>query len=565
MVDLTKQDRFVGEVTRRARRKDLVVVPLEQGKAREIYVNPRDGKAQVGDIVVGHVFSGVGARSRGRIDRVFHANNVTDLAIEVALTLEDVPQVWPKALNRLDVPSQVDEKSVGDRVDLRDLPLVTIDGTDARDFDDAVYCKPEADGWRLIVAIADVAHYVPVGSALDVEAAKRGTSVYVPGKVVPMLPTALSNGICSLNPDQDRLVLVCDMQLSIDGDVLRSTFYEGTMRSHARLTYREVAGFLRNGESMPGGKDVQASILAFHDAYRALSKAAQTRGSLDFNTVETIIDIERGKPQRVRPIVRNNAHRMIEVAMIAANVEAAKFLERQKVIPLYRAHEPPDAWNMRTVLTRLANQGVSVPSHIEKSSQLQRVLKDLRKVCKPSDLWEIMLLSAMEQAHYTPRKLGHFGLALDSYAHFTSPIRRYPDLVMHRLIKRVLGVAELPAMTFNELDELGVQTSTYERRAINVERRVDGWLKASLLKSKVGDVFSGIVAGVRDFGLFVELDGYYISGLLHVSNLPSDYYSFFGGELRGESNGRVFRIGDRVQTRLTDVQAPAAKLSLELA
>lgn len=543
----------------------MIVEPLESGKVREIYVNPREKEVQVGDIVAGHLLDKVGMRPRGRVDRVFRAENVTDLAIEVALTIEDVPRSWPKGFDSSAIPQQIDSRVVAGRTDLRELPLVTIDGSDARDFDDAVYCEPAAGGWRLVVAIADVAHYVKLGSQLDSEAAKRGTSVYLPGKVVPMLPPELSNGICSLNPDQDRLVIVCDMRLSDSGDVLWSTFYEAVMRSQARLTYRDVSNFLRKGESLPGSGAVRDSVLAFHDAYTALAKTAKERGSLDFNTVETVIEFERGEPRRVRPIERNNAHRMIELAMIAANVQAAEFLERQKVTPLYRAHEPPDAWGMRQVLSKLANRGVSVPAQIENPKQLQRVLYDLRKVCKPSHIWEIMLLSAMEQAHYVPHKLGHFGLALDSYAHFTSPIRRYPDLVVHRLIKRELGYTELPELSLQALEELGVNTSHCERRAISAERRVDGWLKASLLKSKRGELISGVVAGVRDFGLFVELDDFYISGLLHVSNLPYDYYSFFGDELRGESNGRVFRVGDRVRTRLQDVQVPAAKLSLELA
>lgn len=565
MAVVTDQNRFYGEVVRRARRKDLVVVPLQRGNAGEIYVNPPDRPVKVGDIVVGHLLSNVGFRSRGRIDRVFSAENVVNLAIEVALTIDDVPQTWPREIDSLDLPDQVDPAVASRRNDLRELPFVTIDGADARDFDDAVYCDSNANGWRLMVAIADVAHYVQIGSDLDMEAAKRGTSVYLPGKVVPMLPPALSNGICSLNPNQDRLVLVCDMQVGVSGEVVTSSFYEAVIRSHSRLTYGEVARFLRTGESLPGGTSIRDSIIAFHDAYNALSEAAQARGSVDFNTVETFVDIEHGKPQRVRPVERNNAHRMIELAMIAANVQAAEFLEHQKVIPLYRAHESPDAWGMRQVLDRLGRRGVSVPERIERPKELQRLLHDLRKVCKPSHIWEVMLLSAMEQAHYSPRKLGHFGLALNSYAHFTSPIRRYPDLLVHRLIKRVLGDTELPDMTFNQLDEVGIHASSCERRAINVERRVDGWLKASLLKSKVGQLFPGVVTGVRDFGLFVELDGYYTSGLLHVSNLPDDYYSFFGGELRGESNGRVFRIGDRIRTRLTDVQVPTAKLSLELA
>ena len=382
MLNLKNRNRFFGEVVRHARRKDLIVAPLEQDVAREVYVNSRDQKVKVGDIVAGHFLNEIGTRPRGRIDRVFQAENVTDLAIEVALTMEDVPRTWPKGFNPQDVPQEIDQQAVAERVDLRDRPFVTIDGTDARDFDDAVHCESTPSGWRLMVAIADVAHYVRLDSDLDLEAIKRGTSVYLQGKVVPMLPPQLSNGICSLNPNQDRLVLVCEMQLSAAGHVQKSTFYEAVMRSHARLTYREVSSFLRNGESLPGGGAVRDSVLVFHDAYNALSKAARARGSVDFNTVETIIETVRGTPQRVRPIERNNAHRMIELAMIAANVQAAEFLERKKIIPLYRAHEPPDAWGMRQVLDRLAHRGVSVPAQIEKPKQLQRVLNDLRKVCK---------------------------------------------------------------------------------------------------------------------------------------------------------------------------------------
>ncbi len=564
MVDLREDDRFVGEVIARSRRKDLVVESLNLAKTISIYTNPGRMRAQIGDMVAGRLLDGVGGSQRGILEHVFSADNTVDLANEVMLAVENIPHEWPENFEPGEIPTQATGE-IADRIDLRELALVTIDGSDAKDFDDAVYCKPCANGWRLTVAIADVAHYVKPGGFLDVEARRRGTSVYLPGRVVPMLPQELSNGICSLQPAQDRLALVCDMHLGHNGQIVESKFYEAVIRSHARLTYREVSRFLRYGEAVAGGAPVRDSLLAFEEAYKVLAKAAQTRGALDFNTMETIIEIQQGSPRRVLPVKRNNAHRMIEMAMIAANVQAAQFLESHGETPLNRMHEPPDSWQMKLILNRLASRGVVVPRQVETSSQLQRVLVALRKVCKPSHIWEVMLLSTMAQAHYTPRKLGHFGLALRSYVHFTSPIRRYPDLAVHRMIKGVLQADQSPSMSFNELEKLGAQASICERRATNADRRVQGWLKASLLKAKIGQTLTGTVTGVRDFGLFVELDTYYISGLLHVSNLPRDYYTCFGDELRGEANGRIFRLGDRMSVRLLDVHAPSAKFRLKLA
>lgn len=557
--------RFFGEVFKSFRQKDLVIGRIDGGRPNEIYVSSKDVRAQPGDIVEGELIIGAGSRPRGRLKRVINADNTAALACQVALMLDGVPQEWSSEIDRSSIPSVVEPDSVASRVDLRQMPLVTIDGADARDFDDAVYCEAQPNGWRLVVAIADVAHYVESGGAIDDAAKERGTSVYLPGRVIPMLPTELSNGICSLNPNQDRLAIVCDMQLDDDAQVVSSSFCEAVINSRARLTYGEVANFLRNGGSPAGGEPVRKSLTAFFEAFRAMSKLSQARGALDFETVETVIELQNGQPQRVVPLVRHASHRMIELAMIAANEQAALFLERHQDQPLYRVHEPPEIWNMRLVLSRLTAKGVSVPAKIEKPIQLQRVVQDLRKVCDPAHVWEVMLLSAMQQAYYAPNKLGHFGLALGSYVHFTSPIRRYPDLVVHRALKRVLRSSGESSLNQAKLEELGIQTSLCERRAVGVERRVDGWLKASLLKKRVGANFEGIVIGVREFGLFVELSGFYISGLLHVSQLPGDYYDFVAGELRGSSTGRIFRLGDELQVRLTGVQVAAGKLDLEMA
>ena len=560
----SRDERFIGQVVSQRNKKDLLVISLVSQRPNEIVVNPRSTQAQVGDLVAGRIVTSMGRGQRGSIERIFRAASVTDLAIAVSLELEEVPQQWPKSLGSLSIPRDVDAQTSRTRIDLCKVPLVTIDGSDARDFDDAVFCEPQRDGWRLVVAIADVAHYVEVGSDLDREAHLRGTSVYLPDKVIPMLPTELSNGICSLNPQQDRLAVVCDMKLNAAGDVTTSTFYEAVMQSHARLTYREVADFLRNGRLPHHSLAVRASLIAFHDSFTVMAKSARNRGSLDFNTNETILDIQNGVPTRVVPVERNNAHRMIELAMIAANVQAAEFLERHEVTPLYRVHEPPDGFKLKLTAIQLRQRGVAMPNQITAPAQLQRVLDEVRRLCKPSEVWEVVLLSAMAQAHYAPNKIGHFGLALTSYAHFTSPIRRYPDLMVHRLIKHVLGTSQTPPLTVEKLEEYGAKLSACERRAISVERRVEGWLKASLLESKLGIVFDGTVASVRAFGLFVELDAYFVSGLVHVSNLSNDYYEFFGGELRGQRSGRVFRLGDRVRVRLAGVQAPLGRIDLEL-
>ena len=559
-----KQDdkRFFGEVISSFRHKDLVIGRIDGGRPNEIYVSSKDVNARPGDIVEGALIIGAGSRPRGRLKRVISADNTAELACDVSLQLEDIPQEWPKNIDCSSIPSVVDPELASTRVDLRDMPLVTIDGADARDFDDAVYCECRDNGWRLVVAIADVAHYVEVGGSIDVAARERGTSVYLPGRVIPMLPTELSNGICSLNPNQDRLALVCDMQLDDSGKVVDSTFCEAVINSHARLTYGEVANFLRNGGPPPGGEPVRASLVAFFEAYRAMSKLSQARGALDFETVETTIELQNGSPQRVLPLARHASHRMIELAMIAANEQAALFLESQQDQPLYRVHEPPGVFDMRLVLSRLAAKGVSVPTKLEKPIQLQRVVQGLRKVCDPAYVWEVMLLSAMQQAYYVPNKLGHFGLALESYVHFTSPIRRYPDLIVHRALKRVLQGSRESPLNQAQLEELGVQTSLCERRAVRAERRVDNWLKASLLKKRIGSKFQGVVTGVREFGLFVELADFYISGLLHVSQLDDDYFDFVAGELRGEVTGRRYSLGDKLQVRLIGVQVAAGKIDL---
>lgn len=556
--------RFIGEVSSQRRKGQFVVLSIDTAEPYDIEVTPDQPKVQVGDIVGGESFTNYRGFRQGVIDRVYQAESVVHLALDVVMDLHGVKESWPETIRSLDFPAQVDGGQLPSRVDIRSMPLVTIDGTDAKDFDDAVYCERISGGWRLVVAIADVAHYVSTGSALDKEALRRGNSIYLPRKVVPMLPPELSNGICSLRPHEDRLAVVCDMELDVVGEVTKVAFYEAVMQSHARLTYREVANFLESGISLGKSGEVTTSIEAFHEAFKALAQAAEKRGALDFHTVENFVDIRHGQPTSVISIARNDAHRMIELAMIAANVQASEFLAQRNVTPLYRVHDAPDRHGLQRTAKQIRPHGVAIPRQIEKPLEMQQILQTVRAKCDPSSVWEIALLAAMAQAHYAPKKIGHFGLALQSYVHFTSPIRRYPDLVVHRQIKQVLRGAQASALDTDSLSEIGKSTSATERQAIDMERQVDRWLKATLLKTKVGKTLTGVVTGVRKFGLFVELDNYYLSGLLHVSNLENEYYEFDDGELHGEYSGRIFRMGDRLQVRLTAVDAPLGRLDLKL-
>ena len=467
--------------------------------------------------------------------------------------------------------AEVSDSDKQDRLDLRDKALVTIDGEDARDFDDAVYCEPNGNGWRLYVAIADVSHYVQQHSALDTEAALRGTSVYFPQRVVPMLPEAISNGLCSLNPDVDRLCMVCILDIDSSGQVRQSRFHEAVMRSQARLTYTEVAAALikreiaarkRLGQLLP-------HLERLHVLYKLLQKRRDKRGAIDFDTTETqILYGADRKIENIIPLERNDAHRLIEECMIAANIAAAEFLSRRSMPCLYRNHEPPSADKLDDLATFLNELGIKFPKRRSVTpKQMSTLLRSIRGRTD-EHLIQTVVLRSMSQAVYQPNNLGHFGLALETYAHFTSPIRRYPDLMVHRAIRHVLkgGKADDFPYTAQEVLSLGEHSSMAERRADDATRDAVEWLKCEYLLDKVGLEYDGIISGVASFGIFIELENIYVEGLAHVTSLSKDYYHFdpVAHKLTGERSGRIFQLGDRVRVCVSRVSLDERKIDFEV-
>ena len=478
-----------------------------------------------------------------------------------------IPTGWSAevraAVGRL--PERIDGDGFPERRDLRRLPLVTIDGKSARDFDDAVFAETQAGGWRLVVAIADVAHYVEADTALDHAAWRRGTSVYLPDRVIPMLPEALSNHLCSLRPREARLAVVCEMVIDRSGEVTQYRFAEVVIRSWQRMTYTQIDAFLK-GEQLPVEAPVARSIQALAELYRALRRARERRGALDFDTPESVLKIADGAVTAIVPVLRNDAHRLIEEAMIAANVCAARFLEQHRRHALYRVHEAPEQEKADQLASAFAACGVRWSPEDKTPKALQGAL---RAIGERGDRWlfEMLVLRAMQQAEYRPQQRGHFGLALKRYMHFTSPIRRYPDLLVHRAVKSVLHGRGGQIAPLDWLDAAGEQSSFAERRAEDAGRRVDAWLKCAFLAQRIGETFASVVAGVTDFGLFVDLKGFYIQGLLHVSELGADYYHYRPASMSlvGESSGARFALGDELNVRLTGAQPELGRLDLVLA
>ncbi len=526
--------------------------------------------ARSGAIVEVHIETVLGDVVRGRVTGLVEAGNEAARAAEALLTAHRIPRAWAFDLSQLNVPQAVTERDIEGRLDLRDLPLVTIDGADARDFDDAVFAEPHAaGGWRLVVAIADVAHYVRAGSALDQDARWRGNSLYLPDRVVPMLPEALSNGICSLVPDQDRLAVVCDMRVSAKGRVSNYRFHDAVIRSHARLTYAGVDDFLGGGD-LQVAADVAASLGTLHDVYRAFRARRAGRGALDFESREASVRLRDGRPVAIELAPQTDAHRLIEEAMIAANVAAAGFLEARckaapsgapHALPVYRVHEPPSRDKLEALAVALRLTGESPPGGTVTAAELTAVCERARAKSRwPRWIWEAIVLRTLAQARYETRHLGHFGLALPSYAHFTSPIRRYADLLNHRAIK---GEPTPP----DELATTAAHISMTERRAEDVERAVAAWLKCALLEPRIGETLPGTVVAVLGFGLFVELDGLFVQGLLHISKLGRDYYHYVPEtmSLVAERSGARFALADRVEVIVEDVSVASGRIDLALA
>jgi len=517
----------------------------------QIPLEAREG-AQHGQLVVCEITAPGDARKPaiGRILTVLGDALTPSLVVETAIHGHALPHIFPQEVldEAAAVPLDVDAAACQGRVDLRGLPLVTIDGEDAKDFDDAVWCEPTPDGFRLIVAIADVAAYVTPGSALDTEAQLRATSVYFPGFVVPMLPETLSNGICSLKPGVDRLCMACEMQIARDGSVTSSRFYEAVMHSHARLTYTQVwqAVGEKDKDACAHIGSLLPHIKRLHQLYRVLAKARKKRGAIEFESSEVRFVLDnRGEVIQAGMLQRNDAHKLIEECMIAANVEAAKTLLSGEIPAAYRIHDKPPESKYADLVEFLKEFKLRLPAWGKVRPKDFSAL--LTKVQGRADavLLESVILRSQSQAVYSPENIGHFGLALDAYAHFTSPIRRYPDLLVHRALKHLL-TGTPSEHTPREMARLTLQCSERERRADEAEREVDERYRAAWMEQHVGSEFDGVISGVTSFGLFVELTQSKVSGLVHVTQLPSDYYRFdpVRKTLTGERSAREFRLGD---------------------
>ncbi|MGB5563324.1 MAG: ribonuclease R [Sedimenticolaceae bacterium] len=510
----------------------------------------------------------------GEVVEILGDHLAAGMATDVAIRAHDIPLDWPELVESeiAALKPEVPEEAKKGRVDLRKIPLVTIDGADARDFDDAVFCERTKKGWRLLVAIADVSSYVVPGTALDDEAYKRGTSVYFPDRVIPMLPEVLSNGLCSLNPRVDRLCMTAELYFDAEGNLFRSRFFEAVMNSHARLTYDQVGAMLLDGD--PALCKQYAAVLPhLHDLdglYRLLHEARAERGAIDFDTVETRFQFDdQGKLAAIVPLQRHDAHKVIEECMLAANVAAARHLLRKKMPALYRIHDKPSAEKLTDLGEFLAELGLRMEGGTDPTAKDYANL--LEKVEDRPDFHviQVVLLRSMMQAVYSDNNVGHFGLAFPAYAHFTSPIRRYPDLMVHRAIKHLLTGESPEAFdyTHQHLAAMGEHCSATERRADDATRDASDTLKCEFMLDKVGESFEGVISGVNSFGVFVELDGVYVSGLVHITALDYDYFHFdpVGHRLTGERTGRVYRLGDTLKVKVAAVNIDDRKIDFVLA
>jgi ribonuclease R len=587
-----------------------IVAPEDKRIAQDVLVDGSPGKAKSGQVVSVELVEQP-SRFRQPIGRIVEVLGELDdpgMEIEIAVRKFGVPHVFSpgaqKQANKL--PNEVRDSDLGDRVDLRDVPLVTIDGEDARDFDDAVYCEPvkigRTRGYRLLVAIADVSHYVKPGDGLDNDAIERSTSVYFPRRVIPMLPEKLSNGLCSLNPAVDRLCLVCDMVVTAAGEVTAYQFYPAVMHSAARLTYNEVAAILGNTKGPEAGRrpGIVPHLLNLNEVFRSLLQARQARGAIDFETTETyIVCNAMGKIEKIIPRTRNDAHRLIEECMLAANVCAADFLIRHDQPSTFRIHAVPTEEKLNQLRTFLKQVGLNLAGGSKPEARDYAALMQQIKERPDATLLQTMLLRSMQQAVYSPDNVGHFGLAYEHYAHFTSPIRRYPDLLTHRAIKAVLlgkryeptgiDLSKLNTTVSNATrkqqakdkaagkqkdpkdltiwDALGVHCSANERRADEASRDVENWLKCYYMKDRLGESFTGVISGVTPFGIFVQLDELFVEGLVHVTGLGQDYFEYDEArhELRGKNSGQVYGLTGQVTVQVARVDLEARKIDLVLA
>jgi len=595
-----------------------IVAPEDKRYGQDVMIpKAATGAAKTGQVVVVELTEppALFGQPVGRVKEVLGEMDDPGMEIEIAVRKYDVPHIFSDACIAMAraLPDKVRPQDKKQRVDLTDVPLVTIDGEDARDFDDAVYCEPAqigkgrsaVSGWRLLVAIADVSHYVENGSAIDVDAYERATSVYFPRRVIPMLPEKLSNGLCSLNPEVERLCMVCDMMITQDGEVGAYQFYPAVMWSHARFTYTEVAAILANTRGPEAAKRLERvpDLINLHDVYRALLKARERRGAVDFETVETqIVCDEAGHIEKIVPRTRNDAHKLIEEAMLAANVCSADFIAQGKHAGLFRVHEGPTPEKKEILRNFLKLAGVAQSISDDPSPGEFQAIAKATKDRPDAQQIHTMLLRSMQQAIYTPINSGHFGLAFEAYTHFTSPIRRYPDLLVHRVIKAILGKAkyQLPnlptpgeahAKLSKRLEKnlasrvaepgikprkpnaetqawqsAGLHCSANERRADEASRDVEAWLKCKYMREHLGEEFTGVVTAVTSFGIFVTLDAMYVEGLIHITELGGEYFRFdeMRQELRGERTGMRYALGSRVKVQVSRVDLDGRRIDFRL-
>jgi ribonuclease R len=576
-----RREGHIVEVLERANRKVVgrflnehgigVVAPEDRRLSQDILIPAgANGGAKAGQVVIAEIIEQPQRHSQpvGRIVEVLGNYADPGMEIEIALRKHDLPHEFSVEVDKAAamLPPGVTEKDFKGREDLRHLPLVTIDGETAKDFDDAVYCERRGKGFKLWVAIADVSHYVKQGDVLDLAASERGNSVYFPRRVIPMLPEALSNGLCSLMPQVDRLCMVCEMDISMRGDIAVYRFYPAVMHSRARLTYTKVAQVIEDpqGQTARDLKDLVPHLQTLHALYQGLVKARSLRGAIDFETVETQMFFDdEGKIERIVPTQRNDAHRLIEECMLAANVSASDFLSSHDHPALYRVHEGPTPEKLAALREFLREFGLQLTGG--ESPQAKDYARLLEKIKTRPDvqLLQTVMLRSLRQAVYSPENAGHFGLAYEAYTHFTSPIRRYPDLLIHRSIKAVLAGTRYDPGNWQEL---GVHCSETERRADEATRDVEAWLKCYYMQDRIGERFTATVSGVASFGVFVALHEVYVEGLVHISELGADYFHFDAAkhQLLGERTGKRFRLGDRIPVKLVRVDLETAKIDFVL-
>ena len=590
-------DRVVARVlstNRRGRREGSIVEVLEHTNSRLVgrlieehgirFVEPEDPrmrhavlipkggemKAKPGQVVTIEILEQPGRHTKpvGRVVEVLGNYADPGMEIEIALRKYDLPNKFSAAARAeaAKLPKKVIKRHWAGRDDIRHLPLVTIDGETARDFDDAVYCARDGKDFLLYVAIADVSHYVTPGSPLDDEGRERGNSVYFPRRVIPMLPEKLSNELCSLNPEVERLCMVCEVSVSPQGKIGKYRFYPAVMYSHARLTYTQVAAALQDGKTdgHPAIPGLLPQLHTLYELYHALVRARHKRGAIDFETTETrMVFNDQGKIETILPVVRNDAHRLIEECMLAANVCASDFLQKNEHPALYRVHEGPTPEKLKTLRSFMGEFGLNLGGGEKPKAKDYAKLLEQIKGRPDAQLLQTVMLRSLQQAVYSPDNQGHFGLAYEAYTHFTSPIRRYPDLLIHRAIKAVLAGKRYQTADW---EELGMHCSATERRADEATRDVEAWLKAYYMQDRVGESFPGTVSGVTGFGLFVALDDVYVEGLVHISELGQDYFHFDAAkhQLLGERTGQRYRLGDRLQIKLVRVDLETRKIDFQL-